>query len=148
MTKAKNYRLSIIKEILKKGDVPTQTELKKKLKRSGFEVSFATISRALKELGYARSPIGNGSYRLIKVGGRDEHIDLLFRLGLEEIIPVGNLILIKTRPGNAQAVAGAIDRTRLEGILGTIGGDDTILAVTRNVSTARRVVRNLKKMIE
>jgi transcriptional regulator of arginine metabolism len=148
MTKAKNQRLNIIKEILKKGEVPTQTELKKKLRKAKIDVSHATISRALKELGYARSPIGDGSYRLIKVEGRDEHIDLLFRLGLEEIIPVGNLILIKTRPGNAQAVAGAIDRSRLEGILGTIGGDDTILAVTQNESTARRVVKNLRKMLE
>ncbi len=148
MTKAKNQRLNIIREILKKSEVPTQTDLKKKLEKAKFDVSHATISRALKELGYARSPIGDGSYRIIKVEGRDEHIDLLFRLGLEEIIPVGNLILIKTRPGNAQAVAGAIDRSRLEGILGTIGGDDTILAVTRNESTARRVVKNLRKMLE
>lgn len=148
MTKTKNQRLGIIKEILKKVEVPTQTELKKKLEKANIDVSYATISRALKELGYARSPIGDGSYRIVKVEGRDEHIDLLFRLGLEEIIPVGNLILIKTRPGNAQAVAGAIDRSRLEGILGTIGGDDTILAVTKNESTARRVVKNLRKLLE
>lgn len=140
--------MRLLKEIMEKGDVHTQLELKKSLARKGVSVSQATVSRALKELGYARAPAGNGSYRLIKVEGRDEHIDLLFRLGLEEMTPVGNLILIKTRPGNAQAVAGAIDRTRVKGILGTIGGDDTILAVTQDAATARRVVKNLRKMLE
>jgi len=144
----KDHRMRLLKETLEKGDVRTQTELKEKLRRKGTDVSPATISRALKEFGYARAPVGDGTYRLTKVEGRDEHIDLLFRLGLEQLIPVGNFILIKTRPGNAQAVAGAIDRSKIEGILGTIGGDDTILAVTKNASTARSVVKNLKKMLE
>lgn len=148
MAKDRDYKLRLLKEMMEKGDVHTQMELKRKLKKRGIVFSQATISRALKELGYARAPAGDGSYRLVKVEGREEHIDLLFKLGLEEIIPVGNLIIIKTRPGNAQAVAGAIDRTRVEGIIGTIGGDDTILAVTEKASIARRVAKNLKKMLK
>ncbi len=147
MRTLKDERMRFLKEALEKGGVRTQAELKRRLREKGIDLSAATISRALREFGFARLPVGDGTYRLVKVEGRDEHIDLLLRLGLEEMIPVGNLILIKTRPGNAQAIAGAIDRSKIAGILGTIGGDDTILAVTRNAAAARQVVSNLKKLL-
>jgi transcriptional regulator of arginine metabolism len=147
MSKGKEYSLSLVREILEKGDVRTQRELQANLKKAGIEVSQATISRALKELGYARAPVGGGSYRLQKVKEREEHIDVVLRLGLEQIVQVGNLIVIKTRPGNAQTIAGAIDRTGLTGIIATIGGDDTILGITKDEPTARRVVRDMKKLL-
>jgi transcriptional regulator of arginine metabolism len=147
MTKGKDYSLNLVREMLERGDVRTQRELQEKLKKAGIDVSQATISRALKELGYARAPVGGGSYRLLKVKEREEHIDIVLRLGLEEIVQVGNLIVIKTRPGNAQTIAGAIDRTRVQGIVATIGGDDTILGITKDEPTARRVTRDLKKML-
>jgi transcriptional regulator of arginine metabolism len=147
MTKGKDYSLNLLREILERGEVRTQRELQEKLRKSGISISQATISRALKELGYARAPVGGGSYRLQKVKEREEHIDIVLRLGLEEIVQVGNLIIIKTRPGNAQTIAGAIDRTGVPGIVGTIGGDDTILGITRDEPTARRVVKNLKKLL-
>jgi transcriptional regulator of arginine metabolism len=147
MTKGKDYSLNLVREMLERGDVRTQRELQEKLKKAGVDVSQATISRALKELGYARAPVGGGSYRLLKVKEREEHIDIVLRLGLEEIVQVGNLIVIKTRPGNAQTIAGAIDRTRVQGIVATIGGDDTILGITKDEPTARRVTRDLKKML-
>lgn len=148
MSKDKEQRLEILRRILERGDVHTQTELRKRLKKKGIGLSQSTISRVLKELGYARAPVGDSSYRIVKVDSRDEHIKLLFRLGLEAVIPVGNLIIIKTRPGNAQAVAGAIDRTNIRGILGTVAGDDTIFAITKDESIARKVVKNLKRILE
>lgn len=147
MTKGKVYSLNLVREMLERGKVRTQRELQLKLRKAGVDVSQATISRALKELGYARAPVGGGSYRLLKVKEREEHIDIVLRLGLEEIVQVGNLIVIKTRPGNAQTIAGAIDRTGVQGIVATIGGDDTILGITRDDPTARRVVQNLRKML-
>jgi len=64
------------------------------------------------------------------------------------LISAGSFIVIKTRPGNAQAVAGAIDRTQVEGILGTVAGNDTIFAITKNESTAYRVIKKLKRYFE
>ena len=148
MSKNRENKLEIIRQILERDDVHTQTELKKRLENKGIDTSQSTISRALKELGYARAPVGDGSYRIVKVDGRDEHIRLLFKLGLEEVNSVGNLIIIKTRPGNAQAVAGAIDRTHIQGILGTVAGDDTIFAVTKDESISQKVVENLKRILE
>jgi len=147
MSKGKEYSLSLVREMLEKGDVRTQRDLQADLKQAGVVVSQATISRALKELGYARAPVGGGAYRLLKVKEREEHIDIVLRLGLEGIVQVGNLIVIKTRPGNAQTIAGAIDRTGLPGIIATIGGDDTILGITRDGRTARRVVKSLREML-
>ncbi len=147
MTEGKEYSLNLLRELLESGEVRTQRELQAKLKEAGVAVSQATISRALKELGYARAPVGGGSYRLQKVKEREEHIDLVLKLGLEEIIQVGNLIVIKTRPGNAQTIAGAIDRSRVTGIIATIGGDDTILGITKDEATATGVLKLLKKML-
>jgi transcriptional regulator of arginine metabolism len=147
MTKGKEYSLNLVREMLEKGGARTQRELQAKLREAGVDVSQATISRSLKELGYARAPVGGGSYRLQKVKEREEHIDILLKLGLENIIQVGNLIVIKTRPGNAQTIAGAIDRTQVQGIIATIGGDDTILGITKDEPTARSVVKSLRKML-
>ena len=147
MPNGKEYSLSLVRELLENGAVRTQRELQARLKEAGVEISQATISRTLKELGYARAPVGGGSYRLQKVKEREEHIDIVLKLGLEEIIQVGNLIVIKTRPGNAQTIAGAIDRSHVPGIIATIGGDDTILGITKDEPTASSVVKYLKKML-
>jgi len=147
MTKGKDFSLNFVREILERGEVRTQRELQARLRKSGVDISQATISRALKELGYARAPVGGGSYRLQKVKEREEHIDIVLRLGVEEIVQVGNLIVIKTRPGNAQTIAGAIDRTGVKGIIATIGGDDTILGVTRDEPAARRVAKSLRQLL-
>ncbi len=148
MPRRKNDRLKIIQAILKADEIHSQVELKERLKKKGYDVSQSTLSRDLKELGYIRAPIGDGSYRIIKVDGGEERIDLLFKLGLVELIGIDNIIVIKTRIGNAQAIAGAIDRARIDGIIGTVAGDDTILALTRNKSVASRVIKKLKRYIE
>lgn len=144
----KNKRQNIIREILKEGSVHSQMELKQELEDRGIEVSQSTISRDLKELGYIRAPVGDGSYRLISVGGGKERLDLLFKLGLIEIDSVDNLVVIKTKPGNAQAVAVAVDRAMIEGIVGTVAGDDTILIITRSKSKAADTIEKLEKYIE
>jgi len=112
------------------------------------KISQSTLSRDLKELGYIRAPIGDGSYRIIKVEGGEERLDLLFRLGLVELSYVNNIIVIKTKTGNAQAVCTAIDHARIDGISGTLAGDDTIFALATNKAVAARVVAELKKYIE
>lgn len=148
LNREKIQRMNLVSTILQKGYVQTLSGLKEILIKKGIRVSLATLSRDLKELGYTRAPVGDGSYRIVRVDGRNEHIDLLFKVGLEELITVGNFVIIKTRPGNAQAVAGAIDRTHVKGILGTVAGDDTIFAIIKNESTAHQVADQLKKYIE
>lgn len=148
MNKEKDRRLNLIQKILEDGIVRTQIELKDKLKKKGFDASSATISRDLKELGYVRVPIADGSYRVVKAESSAERIDLFLKLGITEIISVNNIIIIKTRPGNANSVGGAIDRAQIGGILGTVAGDDTIFAITKNKTTASIVVKILEDYIK
>lgn len=133
--------------MLNENKIHSQVELKDKLKECGINISQSTLSRDLKELGYIRAPIGDGTYRIIKVEGGEERLDLLFRLGLVKISYVNNIIVIKTKTGNAQAVCTAIDHARIDGIVGTLAGDDTIFALAKNKSVANRVVTELKKYI-
>jgi len=133
--------------LLNENKIHSQVELKDKLKECGINISQSTLSRDLKELGYIRAPIGDGTYRIIKVEGGEERLDLLFRLGLVKISYVNNIIVIKTKTGNAQAVCTAIDHARIDGIVGTLAGDDTIFALAKNKSVANRVVTELKKYI-
>ena len=148
MAKNKNKRLEVVRSVLKEDRVQTQSELREKLKECGIRISQSTLSRDLKELGYIRAPIGDGSYRIIKVEGGEERLDLLFRLGLVELSYVNNIIVIKTKTGNAPAVCTAIDHARIEGLVGTLAGDDTIFAVATSKIAASRIVNELKKYIE
>ncbi|MEO0292834.1 MAG: arginine repressor [candidate division WOR-3 bacterium] len=149
MSKNKTRRIEFIKKILEEEKIHTQIELKEKLKQRGIKTSQSTLSRDLKELGYIRAPIGDGSYRLIKIEeSGEERLDLLFKLGLVEITPVNNIIVIKTKSGNAPAVCTALDKARIEGIVGTIAGDDTIFAVVKNKNFTNRIVKELRKYIE
>jgi transcriptional regulator of arginine metabolism len=141
-------RLNLIYALLEEGDIQNQEELRKRLEKNGVRISQATISRCLKELGYAKISTSNGSYRLVKTAKEYENIKAIFKLGMTELIPIGNLIVIKTRPGAAPPVAGAVDRIKIDGIVATIAGDDTILAITKNESDALKSIKSLKKYIE
>lgn len=147
MSKSKNKRLEIERSILNENKIHSQVELKERLEENGIVISQSTLSRDLKELGYIRAPIGDGTYRIIKVEGGEERLDLLFRLGLVELSYVNNIIVIRTKTGNAQAVCTAIDHARIDGIVGTLAGDDTIFALAKNKSVAMRVVAELEKYI-
>jgi transcriptional regulator of arginine metabolism len=147
MSKSKNRRLEIVRSILNENKIHSQVELKDRLEECEVKISQSTLSRDLKELGYIRAPIGDGTYRIIKVEGGEERLDLLFRLGLVELSYVNNIIVIKTKTGNAQAVCTAIDHARIDGIVGTLAGDDTIFALAKNKTVAARVVAELKKYI-
>ncbi len=147
MSKSKNKRLEIVRSILNENKIHSQVELKERLEENRMNISQSTLSRDLKELGYIRAPIGDGTYRIIKVEGGEERLDLLFRLGLVELSYVNNIIVIRTKTGNAQAVCTAIDHARVDGIVGTLAGDDTIFALAKNKIVAVRVVTELKKYI-
>jgi transcriptional regulator of arginine metabolism len=147
MSKNKNKRLETVRSILNEDNIHTQVELKERLEECGLKISQSTLSRDLKELGYIRAPIGDGSYRIIKVEGGEERLDLLFRLGLVELSSVNNIIVIKTKTGNAQAVCTAIDKARIDGLVGTLAGDDTIFALAKSKIVAGRIVEELKKYI-
>jgi transcriptional regulator of arginine metabolism len=127
MTATKAQRQNAIVEVVNRGSVHTQQEIAAALVRRGMHATQATISRDIQELGLVRSWAGYRSSTSL-VG------ELVLSIELVEPVAV-----IKTPPGTANMVARRIDEAALPGVAGTVAGDDTIIAVLRKPSAARRL---------
>lgn len=120
-----------IKEIIEQQVIETQDDLAQALRNSGIDVTQATVSRDIKELMLIKIPDATGSYRyafpkehgMIFTQGRLERTfeDSILSIRISE-----NLVVIRTLPGTAQAVAYGIDYMKWPEVLGTVAGDDTI----------------------
>ena len=132
----KSRRQSAIWEIVAEHEVETQEELMELLHARGFKVTQATISRDIKELRLAKIADGRGGYRYsltatITVGDLKRRAKRVFADYVRSVDFSGALIMIKTYPGGAHAVAAIIDEMEWPEMLGSIAGDDSILIVTR-----------------
>ena len=148
----KAARQSRITELIRDRSVRSQTELAELLFDSGFQVTQATLSRDLEELGAMKLRGVDGGatvYRIPEDGGPRPMSGGTSRLGrlLAELMvsydASGNLTVLRTPPGAAQFLASAIDRAGLASIVGTIAGDDTILVVARDGLTGAELGRRL-----
>jgi len=125
-----------IREIIATRDIETQEELVEELKRAGYNVTQATVSRDIKELHLVKVPTNNGRYKYsLPADKRFNPLQKLKRMLTESFVGIEkseNLIVMKTLPGNAHAVGALIDNLDWPEIIGTIAGDDTILIVCRD----------------
>ncbi|MDK2889327.1 MAG: transcriptional regulator of arginine metabolism [Thermoanaerobacter sp.] len=140
-----------ILEIIRRELVETQEDLAAALKKSGFEVTQATISRDIKELGLIKIPAENNLFRYALPGQppayrSEERLRRLFRDSVVGMDLSENLIVIKTHPGGAQAVASAIDQAGWQEIIGTVGGDDTILVVIKPKRATAAVLKRFEEL--
>ena len=130
---SRESRLKKIREIISSVDISSQEELQSELEKHGFLVTQATLSRDLKTLRVVKMTINTGTRYVIQDWTVAMHTPPLPE-NLEGVISVefsGQLGVLKTLPGFANAVAYYIDRLRLSEIMGTIAGDDTILIIAR-----------------
>ena len=141
-----------ITELIRSHVVRSQTELAELLAVSGLQVTQATLSRDLEELGALKLRGVDGGapvYRIPEDGGPRPMVGGTSRLSrlLGELLlsheGSGNLAVLRTPPGAAQYLASAIDRASLVDVIGTIAGDDTILVVAREGLTGAEVGRTL-----
>lgn len=130
------FRLDLIKEILDKTIISNQDELHKELTNRGVSVTQATLSRDLKTLRVSRVTDNQGKTRYVL---QDASVPMFpapelpdHLSGVMSVEFSGQLGVIKTIPGFANAVAYHIDQSRLPEIMGTIAGDDTILIISRS----------------
>ena len=148
----KNTRLSKILDIIKKYIIETQEELADKLRECGIEVTQATVSRDIKELGLIKAATEDGKYKYMYLDkSYNGSASKLLNVFLESLVSLdyaSNLIIIKTLPGMGQAAASAVDSLNWTEILGTVAGDDTILVVAKSEDLAKEVTNKLKKLIE
>lgn len=133
----KNRRQSKIWEIVAEHNVETQEELMELLYARGFKVTQATISRDIKELRLAKVANGRGGYRYslpatATKGDLMRRAKRIFEDYVRGVDFSGTLIMVRTYPGGAHAVAAIIDELEWPGMLGSIAGDDSILIVTHD----------------
>ncbi len=145
----KTARQETIRRIIRAHAVSTQEELGQLLAVEGFDVTQATLSRDLAQLGAMRvslpqggtvygledAPPPSGEARMMELG------ELILSMDENEM-----LVVVRTRPGAAPAVASAIDHSRLLECLGTIAGDDTIFVAPARGKSARTLSRKLKAL--
>ncbi|MCL1600090.1 MAG: arginine repressor [Actinomycetia bacterium] len=146
-----NARRREVRNLLGSGDIASQGDLQSLLADKGFDVTQATISRDLDSVGAERvKDIGGFRYRISRHSDTDnEAVAALLEAVdefVESIVTSGSLIVLKVPPGAAQFVASRIDAAELNGSLGTIAGDDTILIVADEQVGVSELSRRLTGM--
>jgi len=148
----KSSRHDKILEIIGKYEVETQDDLIERLRNEGFNVTQATVSRDIRELKLSKISTARGTYRYVQSRRHPNESNVRFNNALiESILKVdfaNNIIVLKTLPGLASAVATGIDSIHLVEILGSIAGDDTIMVVTRDSESAAEISDKLKHMMK
>ena len=137
--------------MIRDGAVHSQEELQQRLARRGIEVAQPTLSRDLKDLGLAKTPSGYvlpGEDHVALAAGREarlkEKLERALREWMLDVAAAGTLVVVKTPPAAAQTVARAIDEADLEGMAGSIAGDDTIFLATPSATAAAKLARLLE----
>lgn len=132
--------------LIKAGVIHSQSDLVKLLKKAGFEVTQATASRDLEELGAVRSR-GESGELIYQLGTTaDGSIARSMPLPSDLILSVessANLAVVRTPPGGAQFLASSLDNSGLENIIGTIAGDDTVLVVSKKSNGGAELAKEL-----
>ncbi|KPK82073.1 MAG: hypothetical protein AMS27_14920 [Bacteroides sp. SM23_62_1] len=150
--KTKTQRILAIRNILEKQRISSQEELIKQLRKKGFHLTQATLSRDLKFIRAGRIPDPEKGYVYFIPSGRGEQENILIKdnfplNGFLSIDFAWHLGVLKTMPGYANSIASAIDRMDSYNILGTVAGDDTILIIPREGVTRNDVLNELTRLI-
>lgn len=147
----KNRRHAKILDIINTNSVDTQEELLSLLKKEGFSVTQATVSRDIKELRLLKTLSSDGQYRYTSAAKNafdmKSNFQSLFKSSVSSLDFAENIIVIKTLSGMAQAICTSLDTMEFEGVLGTIAGDDTIFMACKTKDNAKSLVNELKKLL-
>jgi len=147
----KAERHKAILKLISEQEINTQWELVEKLREMGFNSTQATVSRDIKELGLVKVPVGEHKYRYAAPPKHqvDNVYGRLVRLFQDSVVSYDyseNIILVKTLPGTAHAVASCIDNIGWKEVLGTVAGDDTILLVIKPKEAVQVVIKRFEAL--
>ena len=141
-----------ILEIIERNGMDTQEELAEELKKSGFNVTQATVSRDIKELRLIKILSEDGKYKYAALREHDKMLsERLMKIFSESVLSIdyaGNFIVLKTFSGAAGGACEAIDVFDMSEIVGTIAGDDTIFILVRTPEHAEQVIEKFKKLMK
>ena len=151
----KSKRHLKIMELVKEEDIRTQDELAKSLKKEGIEVTQATVSRDIKQLGLIKIPISGGKdYKYSLPPKHKEKVNIISRMRRmfqDSVVKIDyseNLIVVNTLPGTAQGIAALIDNSNWDHVIGTIAGDDKIMIIVKPKDAVGKVLERLNKLSE
>ncbi|MEO7117428.1 MAG: arginine repressor [Candidatus Limnocylindrales bacterium] len=148
----KQLRQQAVRDLLELRAIRTQQELVTALRERGFRATQATVSRDVAELGLVK--IGHGgvqSYAMPprlddrEVSGEDRLGQLLHDLPIE-IRQAGMMLVVRTIPGSAHAIAASLDRARWTEVIGSIAGDDTLFVAFADRASLQRVKKRLLRI--
>ena len=144
----RSRRLALVAQLLGGHRFSSQEDLARSLARAGVSVTQATLSRDLRSLGVIKRPDAEGRPVYELPGPAVEALDrqrqlLDLRAFVNEVRVAQNLLVVRTPPGHAHGVGRALDLAELEGLVGTVAGDDTVLVILGDAATARRFKRRL-----
>lgn len=148
----KRQRQQAILELVRREALGSQQAILARLRALGFRATQPTISRDLEELGLARIRDGSGGFRYTAPGetappGRAVRLRHLLEEFAASMEAAGNLLIIRTPPGAANALADALDDASLDHVAGTVAGDDTILVVAREGARGRDLQARLEELM-
>ena len=142
------YRRTQILKLLRTDPEVTQEELRRKLARQGIQVTQATVSRDMEELGLIKTRSG---YRLPDASGASSPVQptlqVILKEFLRDVAQASNLVVLKTHPANAHSVAAVLDAQDWPEIVGTVAGDDTVFVATPGVREAAQIRKKLRAIV-
>ena len=130
-------------ELIEQYDIETQDELAELLRKEGFDVTQATVSRDIRKLALSKVPGKNGRQKYHQMA--EKYVGIL-REAFVSMDQAQNILVIKTVSGMAMAVATALDNIGWKEIVGCIAGDDTIMCAIRTMEDAQTVMAELEKI--
>jgi transcriptional regulator of arginine metabolism len=147
-----NARRALVVSLIQKGLVHSQSDLVELLDDEGIEVTQATASRDLEEVGAVRVKDEKGEMRYLLLDGGNQGSNRVAGVSEQLVLNMevsGNLVVVRTPPGGAQLFASSLDRAAAKGVLpsliGTIAGDDTVLVISRSANGGKALANEIQK---
>ena len=143
----REHRHKIIQKVISEKEISTQNELVKTLQSLGYDVTQATVSRDINELGLIKVAGKTKKFRYV-IKTVDQKISKLSTLFKESVISIDialNMLVIKTYEGSANAACLLLDKLSIPTIVGTLAGEDTILVIAKNIDSVPYIYNTLKE---
>lgn len=144
----KRQRQNEILALISEFEIENQEMLCEKLRERGYNVTQATVSRDINELSLEKTLSENGvsCYMRARVANK-RHFETIFSQAVTHIDSAGNIVCVKCHTGLANAACAMFDTMNIEGVVGTISGDDTIFILVRTENDVKKLVALLKSMM-
>ncbi len=150
----KAKRQAEILRLIGEREIETQEQMLEGLRNCGIRATQATISRDIKELNLVKQPAASGVYRYVVAAARHPHHNFagrlrnIFREGVTSFDVAQNIVVVKTMPGLAPAAGAALDGMEIEGLVGSLAGDDTVILIMRTNQMADAFCKEMESMLE